>query len=75
MEQPLRPRALIVRIARTPDAGYAGTVQRVLTGETHRFQGVEALVALITSLAAESSEDRFRLHHAVRQPSRTHREG
>jgi hypothetical protein len=41
----------IVRVT-VPDAGrLAGTVERVRTGEHHRFQGVEELGAIITRIA------------------------
>jgi hypothetical protein len=56
MDEPLRPQAFIVRITGTRAEGYAGIVERVRTGEKHRFQGLETLGGLIGRLVTEPQD-------------------
>jgi hypothetical protein len=52
--------SFVVRVSRQDTSGLTGTVERVRTGERHRFQDAAALVRLIEALveqerAAEAS--------------------
>lgn len=47
----------IVRIARAEDAGLTGIVERVRTGEKHRFHGLEELAPLLARLLAAAGVD------------------
>jgi hypothetical protein len=63
MDTPLRSQAFIVRITGTQADGYVGIVERVRTGEKHRFRGLETLGRLIERLAAETQDP-----HTTHQP-------
>jgi len=47
--------SLIVRLTVTEDGAVHGVVERPRTGEKHRFEGVEALGAIVTHIAKEVS--------------------
>jgi hypothetical protein len=47
----------IVRVTSADPGGVAGTVERVRTGERHRFRGADALASLIARLAAPARPD------------------
>ena len=48
--------SFIVRVTRHDAGGLSGTVERVRTGEKHRFRGVEALSGVIAQMAAKETE-------------------
>jgi hypothetical protein len=48
VELPASAQTFIVRV--TADGAIAGTVERVRTGEKHRFRGLESLAALIVQM-------------------------
>jgi hypothetical protein len=45
--------SFVVRVSRQDTLGLAGTVERVRTGERHRFQDAAALVRLIEALVEQ----------------------
>jgi hypothetical protein len=47
----------IVRVTSADAGEVAGTVERVRTGERHRFCGADALTSLIARLAAPATPD------------------
>ena len=47
----------IVRVTSADAGEVAGTVERVRTGERHRFRGADALTSLIAQLAAPARPD------------------
>jgi len=55
MESSDRALAFIVRVTPAHGGEIAGTVERVRTGEKHRFSGVDALGALIVRIVADEA--------------------
>ena len=55
MDERLPTVAFVLRVAVNPTGGLHGTIERVRTGEKHRFQGGDALTALIARLATSES--------------------
>ena len=53
---PFPHQTFIVRVTGTRDAGYVGIVERVRTGEKHRFQSLKSLGVLIEWLITESKD-------------------
>ena len=45
------PLTFVVRVSGSDSGALRGTVERVRTGETHGFQGVEELAAIVARLA------------------------
>jgi hypothetical protein len=54
---PAPPVIFVVRVVATPAGSLAGIVERVRTGERHRFEGTSELGRLIDSLAAAARTD------------------
>jgi aryl-alcohol dehydrogenase-like predicted oxidoreductase len=55
VELPARALTFIVRVTPADIAGIAGTVERVRTGEKHRFRGLDSLGALIVRMVTQES--------------------
>jgi hypothetical protein len=57
MEVPGHPVVFVVRVVATPAGGLAGIVERVRTGERHRFVGLSELSRLIEALSAAARKN------------------
>jgi hypothetical protein len=55
MEPLVQPTTFIVRVSRPADGPLTGTVERARTGEKQRFEGLEAVGALIGQMLASTA--------------------